>query len=375
MTPVSQRLSISKAPPPTQVRGVASGTGFGRGRMTLRQGIADRYIGLGTARIKRLRVTTRNGKEATMEQIAVVGAGLIGRAWAMVFARSGCTVRLWDVVPGVAEAALGLIGERLADLRAAGLITEEPATVLARISAAATLAECVAGAVHVQENGPERLTPKQELFAELDRLCPPDVVLASSTSGIPASDFTGNLRGRSRCLVAHPVNPPYLVPLVEIVGAPWTSPEVVARTRALMDRVGQVPVVALKETRGFVLNRLQAALVAEAFRLVRDGVMSAADVDACVKDGLGLRWSFMGPFETIDLNAPGGVADYCDRFGPLMGAITEEQAPFGFNGPAVVAVTAARREALAVTRIEERSAWRDRRLMALVAHKRGQSEG
>jgi 3-hydroxyacyl-CoA dehydrogenase len=307
-----------------------------------------------------------------MDQIAVVGAGLIGRAWSMVFARAGCQVRLWDIAPGVAEASLALIADRLADLHAAGLISEAPATVLARISATATLAECVEGAIHVQENGPERLEPKQHLFAELDRLCGPETVIASSTSGIPASEFTGNLRGQSRCLVAHPVNPPYLVPLVEIVGAPWTAPEVIIRTRALMDRVGQVPVVALKETRGFVLNRLQAALVAEAFRLVRDGVMSPEDVDACVKDGLGLRWSFMGPFETIDLNAPGGVADYCERFGPLMGAITAEQDPFGFNGPVVEQVAAARRDMLAAGRIEERSAWRDRRLMALIAHKRGE---
>ena len=307
-----------------------------------------------------------------MDQIAVVGAGLIGRAWSMVFARAGCQVKLWDIVPGVAEASLALIADRLADLHAAGLISEAPSTVLARISATPTLAECVDGVVHVQENGPERLEPKQHLFAELDRLCAPETVIASSTSGIPASDFTGNLRGQSRCLVAHPVNPPYLVPLVEIVGAPWTAPEVIARTRALMDRVGQVPVVALKETRGFVLNRLQAALVAEAFRLVRDGVMSPEDVDACVKDGLGLRWSFMGPFETIDLNAPGGVADYCERFGPLMGAITAEQEPFGFNGPVVEQVAAVRRDTLAAERIEERSAWRDRRLMALIAHKRGE---
>ncbi len=307
-----------------------------------------------------------------MDQIAVVGAGLIGRAWCMVFARAGCRVRLWDIVPGVAEAALGLIADRLADLHAAGLISEAPAAVLARIAAAETLADCVAGAVHVQENGPERLEPKQHLFAELDRLCPPETVLASSTSGIPASEFTGNLRGQSRCLVAHPVNPPYLVPLVEIVGAPWTAPEAVARTRALMQRVGQVPVVALKETRGFVLNRLQAALVAEAFRLVRDGVMAPEDVDACVRDGLGLRWSFMGPFETIDLNAPGGVADYCERFGPLMGAITAEQAPFGFAGPVVEAVAATRRQALPLDGIEARSAWRDRRLMALAAHRRDQ---
>jgi 3-hydroxyacyl-CoA dehydrogenase len=197
-------------------------------------------------------------------------------------------------------------------------------------------------------------------------------VLASSTSGIPASAFTESLPGRARCLVAHPVNPPYLVPLVELVGAPWTSPEVVARTRALMDRVGQVPVTAMKETRGFVLNRMQAALVAEAFRLVRDGVMGVEDVDACVRDGLGLRWSFMGPFETIDLNAPGGVADYAARFGPLLGAITAEQEPYGFDAETVAKVAEERRAALPSEGIEERSAWRDRRLMALLAHRRGQ---
>ena len=307
-----------------------------------------------------------------MERIAVVGAGLIGRAWAIVFARAGHSVRLWDKVPGVAEASLGTIRERLADLRAAGLVQEAPAAIAARITPAATLADCVEGAAHVQENGPERLASKQELFAELDRLCPPEVVLASSTSGIPASEFTANLAGRARCLVAHPVNPPYLVPLVELVGAPWTDPAVVARTRALMERVGQVPVTAFKETKGFVLNRLQAALVAEAFRLVRDGVMSVEDVDRCVKDGLGLRWSFMGPFETIDLNAPGGVADYAERFGPLMGGITHEQTPFDYDAPTVSAVAAERRAALPLEKIEERSAWRDRRLMALVAHKRGQ---
>jgi len=307
-----------------------------------------------------------------MDRIAVVGAGLIGRAWAMVFARAGLSVTLWDKLPGVADGAMGTIRDRLADLKAAGLVQEAPEVIAARITPVAALADCVAGAMHVQENGPERLAPKQELFAELDRLCPPEVTLASSTSGIPASEFTGNLAGRGRCLVAHPVNPPYLVPLVELVGAPWTDPAVVARTRALMERVGQVPVTAFKETKGFVLNRLQAALVAEAFRLVRDGVMSVEDVDRCVRDGLGLRWSFMGPFETIDLNAPGGVADYAERFGPLMGGITQEQTPYDYDTPTVSAVTAERRAALPLDRIEERSAWRDRRLMALVAHKRGQ---
>lgn len=308
-----------------------------------------------------------------MERIAVVGAGLIGSAWAIVFARAGHAVRIWDPAEGAAAAARAVVADRLAGLHAAGLVAEPPAAIAARIAEAATLEDCLAGATHVQENGPERVEVKRETFARLDALCGPEVVLASSTSGIPASAFTEGLAGRARCLVAHPVNPPYLVPLVELVGAPWTDPAAVARTRALMERVGQVPVVARKETRGFVLNRLQAALVAEAFRLVRDGVMSVEDVDACVKDGLGLRWSFMGPFETIDLNAPGGVADYAARFGALMGSITEEQTPFLYDAATVASVDAARRAVLAREAIGDRSAWRDRRLMALAAHKAGQA--
>lgn len=306
-----------------------------------------------------------------MQHIAIIGTGLIGRSWAMVFARAGHPVRMWDAEPNAAVAALRTIGERLADLSAAGLLADPPATVAARISTAASMEECLAGAAYVQENGPERLAPKQALFAAMDAACPPDVILASSTSGIPASAFTEALPGRARCLVAHPVNPPYLVPLVELVGAPWTSPDVVTRARTLMDGAGMVPVIAHKETKGFVLNRLQAALVAEAFRLVRDGVMSVEDVDACVKHGLGLRWAFMGPFETCDLNAPGGIPDYAERYGPLLGQLTTEMPPYDFDAPTVARVAAERRALIPAEALPERAAWRDRELMALVAHKAG----
>ena len=304
-----------------------------------------------------------------MQNIAIIGTGLIGRSWAMVFARAGHPVRIWDAEPRAAAAALDIIAERLGDLHAAGLLAEASAVVAARITTAAGMAECLDGAAYVQENGPERLEPKMALFAEMDRLCPPEVILASSTSGIPASAFTADLPGRARCLVAHPVNPPYLVPLVELVGAPWTAPEVIARARALMDAVRQVPVVAHKETRGFVLNRLQAALVAEAFRMVRDGVMSVEDVDACVKHGLGLRWAFMGPFETCELNAPGGILDYAERYGPLLGQLTEEMPPYYYDAVTVAQVDAERRALLPLAGLGERAAWRDRELMALVAHK------
>ena len=310
-----------------------------------------------------------------MERIAVVGAGLIGRAWSIVFARAGFEVAVWDPQPAAGPAAVEFIAARLPELQEAGLLAEPGEAVLARIRIAARLEEALEGVVHVQENGPERVADKADLFAELDRLAPPGAVLASSTSGIPASGFTGNLPGRGRCLVAHPVNPPYLLPLVELCPAPWTDPSVVTRTRALMERAGMVPATVHKEIEGFVLNRLQIALVAEAVRLVRDGVVSAEDCDATIKHGLGLRWSFMGPFETIDLNAPGGLADYCARYGGLFaGVVASQMQPADFTPELVARLEGARRAALPLAEQPARQEWRDRRLMALAAHKAGQPE-
>jgi 3-hydroxyacyl-CoA dehydrogenase len=310
-----------------------------------------------------------------MAKIAVVGAGLIGRSWAIVFARAGFDVAVYDSAPSAGGAAMDYIAARLPELREAGLLAEPPEIVLARIRLAESLADALADVVHVQENGPERLADKAELFATMDRLAPREAVLASSTSGIPASAFTGNLSGRARCLVAHPVNPPYLLPLVELCPAPWTSAEIVEQTRALMVAAGQVPATIHKEIEGFVLNRLQVALVAEAFRLVRDGVISAADLDATMKHGLGLRWSFMGPFETIDLNAPGGVVDYCARYGGLYESVVASQmAPCAFTPALVSLVDGERRAFLPLVQHSERQEWRDRRLMALAEHKANQPD-
>ncbi len=309
-----------------------------------------------------------------MTRIAVIGAGLIGRAWSIVFARAGFEVALWDPDAAAVPAARDFIAARLPELADAGLLAEAPAAVLARLRQATTLAEAVAGVAHVQENGPERVADKQALFAELDRLAAPETILASSTSGIPASAFTEHLPGRARCLVAHPVNPPYLIPLVELCPAPWTAPASVAATRALMERAGQVPVTVNHELPGFVLNRLQGALLAETFRLLAQDAISPEDLDATVKHGLGLRWSFMGPLETIDLNAPGGLADYCARYGALYAQMQREMTPMAWDPALVARLQGARRAALPEAAVPARHAWRDRRLMALAAHRAKQPE-
>ena len=210
-----------------------------------------------------------------MPTAAIVGSGLIGRSWAIVFARGGWDVRLSDPSPEALEAAPRLIREGLDELAAAGIV-DDPAGAAARVSVAPSLADAVAGVDLVQENGPERVEDKRRIFAELDAAAPREAILASSTSAIVASKFTEDLAGRGRCLVAHPVNPPHLVPIVELCGAPWTSPDAIARARRIYESVGQAPITVNREIEGFVLNRLQVALLAEAFRLVGDGVVSAA---------------------------------------------------------------------------------------------------
>jgi 3-hydroxyacyl-CoA dehydrogenase len=243
------------------------------------------------------------------------------------------------------------------------------------VTAAPSLADAVQDADLVQENGPETVETKRAIFAELDRIAPPGAILASSTSAIVASSFTEELSGRSRCLVAHPVNPPHLVPLVELCPAPWTARETVERARAIYESVEQVPISVNREIEGFVLNRLQGALLAEAFRLVGEGVVSPQDLDKTVKDGLGLRWSFLGPFETIELNAPGGIPDYCARYTGFYRRLSADPAKPDVwdraNTERIMREWSATPDASTLAR---RSAWRDRRLAALRAHKRSQRD-
>jgi L-gulonate 3-dehydrogenase len=277
---------------------------------------------------------------------------------------------MWDGNPEAVDTGIRLIAGQVADLKEAGLI-DDPEALLARISGCKTLEEVLDGAEYVQENLPERVEMKKDIFGRMDKIASPTCVLASSTSSIPASAFTEDLPGRARCLIAHPVNPPYLVPVVEICGAPWTDAKVIQQTWDVMQSVGQKPVKIHKELQGFILNRLQGALLREAFKLVEQGYVDAEGLDVTVKEGLGLRWSFMGPFETIDLNAPDGLADYAHRFGNMYQSIAEEQTSTEpWSETLIEKLESARREILPKEQLLERRLWRDRRLMGLAAHKK-----
>jgi L-gulonate 3-dehydrogenase len=304
------------------------------------------------------------------DTMAIVGAGLIGRAWASIFARAGWSVRLFDAAEGQAARCHALCREALEQLARHGLC-DDPAGALARITVAATLADALADVSFVQENGPEDVDTKRRIYADLDALAPPDAILASSTSAIVASTFTEGLKGRHRCLVAHPVNPPHLVPVVELCGAPWTSPDVIARARAIYLGIGQVPIIVKREIEGFILNRLQGALLTEAMKLVGEGYVSPQDLDHVVKDGLGLRWSFLGPFETIELNAPGGIPDYIARYSAFYQRLAADPAPpSAWRGESAARIAAEWGRTPDAAEVESRSRARDERLAALQAHKK-----
>ena len=260
------------------------------------------------------------------DTVAVIGAGSIGIAWAVVFASAGIRVRWFEPVEEVRASALAETALKLEDLAAADLIDEPIAAVLERVTVCDTLEEALAGAGFVQECVVEDVEVKRDLFGELDRLTSRDVVLASSTSTIMASLFADGLPGRERCLVVHPANPPYFLRVAEIVPAAFTSPAAIAATRALLVRADIAPIQLEREIEGFAMNRLQGALLREAYCLVRDGIVAPADIDTLVRDALGKRWSLIGPFTTSELNTRGGLRRHGEVIGPVYARIGLERA-------------------------------------------------
>ena len=311
-----------------------------------------------------------------MNSVGIIGAGLVGRAWGLVFARKGWAVRLFDPLPGGTDAALAAIEDAAGDLAAAGLLDGAAADeIMQRFTACATLEGAVEGVRWVQESAPEKLEVKRDLWRRLDGAAAPDAVLASSTSALLPSTFTEGLEGAGRCLVAHPLNPPSVIPAVELVPAPATTHETMATARGVMEAIGMAVIELTREIEGFVMNRLQAALMEEAIKLVGAGVCDPEAVDVGVREGLGLRWSFIGPFEVGDLNAPGGVRDYAERYHGLFDTFVATPLPrVEWTGAVMDDIERARREIVPEAGLGERRRWRDRRLMGLAAHKQSMRE-
>lgn len=301
-----------------------------------------------------------------MRPVAVVGTGSIGVAFGIVFARAGRYVRMWDPVAESLSGARDDAADRLGMLARHGLIREPVDEVAARITFHDELGPALWDVALVQECAPEDVDLKRQLFMLLGRHAPTDTVLASSSSALVPSQYGAGLQCRERVLGAHPGNPPYLLQVIELVRSPETSDGFLRLAAEIYADAGLIPVFVRKEVEGFLFNRLQGALLREAYCLVRDGVATVDDVDEVVRNGLGLRWSFMGPFETVDLNTRGGVAAHAARLGPAYERMGAERGQHDQWTPELVAaVTEQRRRLLPLDRWKERVRWRDERLIRL----------
>jgi L-gulonate 3-dehydrogenase len=292
----------------------------------------------------------------------------------MLFAAAGYEVKMYDSESGRVAGAIDDILVQLKGLSEAGLLRgklsiEEQHGL---VKPAASLADCLSGALYVQENVPENLELKRKVFAEMDALVDDKTILASSTSSMPASRFTEDLKHRAQVIVSHPVNPPFYCPLTEVVPAPYTEKWVTEATMRILKEIGQTAVLLKKEVDGFALNRIQYALVSECWRLLMDDVMSVEDLDKVMSDGLGMRYAFMGPFETCHLNAE-GILDYCSRYGDMMYRITSSFGPppsFSPDTDTAKKVAESLAERIPPEKLAERRLWRNARLAALAKLKK-----
>jgi 3-hydroxyacyl-CoA dehydrogenase len=302
----------------------------------------------------------------SIRAVAVVGTGVIGRSWIQVFARAGCTVSVFDADPAQARRALAWFRADVKALRARKEIKKKEARArLDRVSLAKSLEAALAGVGYVQESGPERLDLKRALYAELDRVAPATAILASSTSTLDMTEIAAGLPGARRAIVAHPVNPPHVVPVVEVLGGAETDAKVVQRTIRFLREVGQSPVLMYRYAFGFILNRMQAALVREAADLVARGVADVEAVDTAIRDGLGLRWALLGPFGVANTNADGGVAEYFTRFREAYHGLWDDLNTSTRFTDELIAQLHGQTEVMHTAPLERQRAWRDRMVLGI----------
>jgi ketoreductase RED1 len=256
----------------------------------------------------------KNGSLAAYQNVTVIGAGAIGLSWAALFLANGLKVTVNDPRPDLKEASLKGLEEISPTLKALGY---DVSALANNLSFEVDLDKAVKDADLVQENGPENVEFKQNLYAQIEKSLKPSALVLSSTSGITATTFTEKMKDASRVLIGHPFNPPHLIPLVEIVPGKRTSKEAIAEAVKFYTAIGKSPIVIEKEIPGFVANRLQSALFRESIYLVSQGVVSMEGLDQIVSSSIGLRWAAAGPFKTFTLGGgPGGFPHFLKHLGP-----------------------------------------------------------
>jgi carnitine 3-dehydrogenase len=301
----------------------------------------------------------------TVQRVAVVGTGVIGASWAAHFLAHGLDVVATDPSPGAEQRLRSDVAAIWPTLTPAAGGSPE------RLAFTPDPAEAVADADFVQENGPEREDVKHQLFAVLDAAARPEVVLASSSSGmLPSVIARGCPRHPERVVIGHPFNPPHLIPLVEVVPGEKTSEQAVEAALTFYTAVGKKPIRLRQELPGHVANRLQAALWQEAYSLVERGVATVADIDTAIAQGPGLRWAVLGPFANQHLSGgPGGIAHVLEHLGPPTEAWWRDLGQVTLTPELVAKLVAGVDEELAGVDPAELVARRDAVLTALLAAK------
>lgn len=309
-------------------------------------------------------MTQLNNNLARFNPVTVIGAGTIGLSWATLFLAHGLTVRLYDPRPDlkkVADQHFKSIGSTLS------LLGLSETGYESRLSLSSDLQQAMTGAAIIQENGPEKLELKQELFAEIEKHIENHTLLLSSSSTIPASDISSLMKDPSRMLIGHPFNPPLVMPLVEVVPGTYTSNEAVEDALLFYKALGKAPQLIQKEVFGFVANRLQFAMLREAMHLVNEGVVAMEDVDEIVKDSIGLRWAAAGPMLGMHLGGgQGGMEAFMRHLGPTMEKSWAAQGDLVMNEETIKRLAEKSRESYGSKTIDELAENRDRKQMAIL---------
>lgn len=307
--------------------------------------------------------------EKPIQAIGILGTGTIGSSWATFFAAQGMKVRMHDVDPVIVERGIGKAYENLEALVRYGLLEKERLAVIqGNIAPAADMEAFLEGVDYVQESVAETYEVKEKVYAEMDRVASPEAILASSSSGLLMSQIQKHAARPERCLIAHPFNPPHLVPLVELVPGQETDSAIVERVKRFFERLGKIPVVLKLEVPGHIANRLAAALWREAIDLVIRGVASVEDVDKALYAGPGIRWALMGQHMIYHLGGgDGGYGYFIDHIGKAFGAYWREMASWSEISPEwrerlVTGV----QESMGERNVAEISRWRDEKIVGLL---------
>jgi ketoreductase RED1 len=295
---------------------------------------------------------------------AIIGAGVIGASWTALFLAHGLDVVVNDPRPDVERFVRDYIRNNLATLEALGLAT---ANLEAKLRFEADLERAVAGADLVQENGPERIEFKQDLWARISKVIGDKPLLLSSSSAKTATEQALKCSRPDRLLVGHPFNPPHLIPLVEVVPGQKTSEDAVADAVVFYTALGKVPRVVRKEMPGFVANRLQRAIFRECCYLVIQGVVTVDELDDIVTSSIGLRWAADGPFRSFHLGGgAGGFTSFFKQFGPGLNEAWNNMAPVDLNEAAQDRIIAQAEASFAARPAEQLESERDAKQLAII---------